>query len=126
MLIVLFYRLETKPNIQRRQETWPRGRVGAPLVSGASVREYGPLFRGLGFVLFRPRTRRVCLLWLRFCVGFGCLALAVVSLLLLLLCADVGAYHGCGGFASFFLVTRLVVGLVVCGGFVLVFSYSCA
>ena len=65
------------------------------------------------------------MLFLRFCVGFDCLALAVVPLLLFFGFAfGVGAYPDFGGFASF-LVSRLVLGLFVRSGFSLVFSYSC-
>ena len=98
-----------------------------PWVWGASGRRFGALFRGFVFVLFRPSHRRFRFLLLRFfvsrrflssrvCGGFVSTFLALRLALGLIAVAVVS--H------RLFLVSRLVLGLLFCGGPAFVFSYS--
>ena len=61
------------------------------MVSGSSGREFGPVFRGLVRVLFRPRPRRFRLILLRFCASWF------------------RSSHVCGCFVFYFLALRLAL-----------------
>ena len=96
-------------NLHNRLYIPPRVGVGA-LVSGASGRGFGLALRGFVFALLRPRPRRLRLLWLRFCVWCWPRSSRDCGdfVLLFIYTFCVGPYRGCGGFASAFLVRRLV------------------
>ena len=108
------------------EDTWPRGRAGRlPVGIGRPWQEIWP---GVSRLSLRLPDRVLG--------GFVCYryVFASVSIVLrlrwfrhyfLFLAYGVGAYRVRGG-AALFLVSRLVLGLVMCGGFALAFRYSCA
>ena len=120
-----FRALIPNPTFNDERKTGPRWGVETALgIGGLWKGVCASLSRLIG--LFSTTYSTVLFVIVTFCAGLGCLAVSEVLLLFPPLCVLALGLSRLRWFRIVFLVSRLMLGLIACGGFVLVFSYSCA